>query len=410
MSMEIKVPVLPESVADGSIATWYKKVGEKIKRDEHLLDIETDKVVLEVVAPADGFLESILKKEGDTVKSEEVVGLFTAEAVSTSEKTSGAVPTSAEKPSVEAPVSTEQTAKPQQPLSPAVRQLVKEQSVNLTEVQGTGKDGRITKADVTKVVSQKEAVSKSPSAKKSETSSQELPMGERVEKRVPMSRLRARMAERLLQAQQSAAILTTFNEINMQPVMGLRQKYKETFEKDYGVRLGFMSFFTIAVVEALKRFPIVNASVDGNDIIYHGYHDIGIAVSSPRGLVVPIIRNAELLDMAQIEKKIAEFKEKAQNGQLTIEEISGGTYTISNAGGFGSLMSTPILNPPQSAILGMHKIEERPIVENGIIVIRPMMYVAMSYDHRIIDGTDAVQFLVTVKELIEDPARLLLNV
>ena len=391
MSMEIKVPVLPESVADGSIATWYKKVGEKIKRDEHLLDIETDKVVLEVVAPADGFLESILKKEGDTVKSEEVVGLFTAEAVSVSEKTSA----------------------PQQPLSPAVRQLVKEQSVNLTEVQGTGKNGRITKADVTKIVSQKESVSKPvlpSSAKKAETSPLELLMGERVEKRVPMSRLRARMAERLLQAQQSAAILTTFNEINMQPVMGLRQKYKETFEKDYGVRLGFMSFFTIAVVEALKRFPIVNASIDGNDVIYHGYHDIGIAVSSPRGLVVPLIRNAELLDMAQIEKKIAEFKEKAQNGQLTIEEISGGTYTISNAGGFGSLMSTPILNPPQSAILGMHKIEERPIVENGIVVIRPMMYVAMSYDHRIIDGTDAVQFLVTVKELIEDPARLLLNV
>ncbi len=407
MSMEIKVPVLPESVADGSIATWYKKVGEKIKRDEHLLDIETDKVVLEVVAPADGFLENILKKEGDTVKSEEVVGLFTGEAVSTSEKTS------VEKPPVEALVSAEQTAKPQQPLSPAVRQLVKEQNVNLTEVQGTGKGGRITKADITESVSRKEAVSKPPSptsAKKAETSSLALPMGERVEKRVPMSRLRARMAERLLQAQQSAAILTTFNEINMQPVMALRQKYKETFEKDYGVRLGFMSFFTIAVVEALKRFPIVNASVDGNDIIYHGYHDIGIAVSSPRGLVVPLIRNAELLDMAQIEKKIAEFKGKAQNGQLTIEEISGGTYTISNAGGFGSLMSTPILNPPQSAILGMHKIEERPIVENGIIVIRPMMYVAMSYDHRIIDGTDAVQFLVTVKELIEDPARLLLNV
>ncbi|HXH55275.1 MAG TPA: 2-oxoglutarate dehydrogenase complex dihydrolipoyllysine-residue succinyltransferase [Gammaproteobacteria bacterium] len=411
MSMEIKVPVLPESVADGSIATWYKKVGEKIKRDEHLLDIETDKVVLEVVAPADGFLEKILKKEGDTVKSEEVVGLFTAEAVLTSEKNSIEVLTSTEKPSViDVLTSTEQIPKPQHPLSPSVRQLVKEQNVNLTEVQGTGKDGRITKADVTKVVSQKEAVSKPPSAKKAETSALELPMGERVEKRVPMSRLRARMAERLLQAQQSAAILTTFNEINMQPVMGLRQKYKETFEKDYGVRLGFMSFFTIAVVEALKRFPIVNASVDGNDIIYHGYHDIGIAVSSPRGLVVPLIRNAELLDMAQIERKIAEFKEKAQNGQLTIEEISGGTFTISNAGGFGSLMSTPILNPPQSGILGMHKIEERPIVENGVIVIRPMMYVAMSYDHRIIDGTDAVQFLVTVKELIEDPARLLLNV
>jgi 2-oxoglutarate dehydrogenase E2 component (dihydrolipoamide succinyltransferase) len=405
MSMEIKVPVLPESVADGSIATWYKKVGEKIKRDEHLLDIETDKVVLEVVAPADGFLENILKKEGDTVKSEEVVGLFTAEAVLISEKTS------AEKPIViDVPTSIEQIPKPQQSLSPSVRQLVKEQNVNLTEVQGTGKDGRITKADVTKIVSQKEAVPKAPLAKKAETNSLELPMGARIEKRAPMSRLRARMAERLLQAQQSAAILTTFNEINMQPVMGLRQKYKETFEKDYGVRLGFMSFFTIAVVEALKRFPIINASVDSNDIVYHGYHDIGIAVSSPRGLVVPLIRNAELLDMAQIEKKITEFKQKAQNGQLTIEEISGGTFTISNAGGFGSLMSTPILNPPQSAILGMHKIEDRPIVENGIIVIRPMMYVAMSYDHRIIDGTDAVQFLVTVKELIEDPARLLLNV
>jgi 2-oxoglutarate dehydrogenase E2 component (dihydrolipoamide succinyltransferase) len=379
MSMEIKVPVLPESVADGSIATWYKKVGEAIKRDEHLLDIETDKVVLEVVAPADGFLESILKKEGDTVNSEEVVALFTAEAVSSAPEQKTAI-------------------SPQKPLSPSVRQLVKEQAVDITTIQGTGKEGRVTKADVLK------------------TKPLDIPvvmpvvMGERIEKRVPMSRLRAKMAERLLQVQQSAAILTTFNEINMQPVMELRKKYQETFEKDYGVRLGFMSFFTIAVVEALKRFPIINASVDGNDIIYHGYHDIGIAVSSPRGLVVPIIRNAELLDMAQIEKKIAEFKEKAKNGQLSIEEISGGTYTISNAGGFGSLMSTPIINPPQSAILGMHKIEERPVVENGIIVIRPMMYVAMSYDHRVIDGTDAVQFLVTVKELIEDPARLLLNV
>lgn len=389
MSMEIKVPVLPESVADGSIATWYKKVGEPVKRDEHLLDIETDKVVLEVVAPADGFLESILKKEGDIVKSEEVVGLFTAQALSA-------------KIPVAEQVSKEPVPKPSSPLSPSVRQLVKEQAVNLDKVQGTGKDGRITKADVSKLVEGKEAIKTSAII--------DIPVGERIEKRVPMSRLRARMAERLLQAQQSAAILTTFNEINMQPVMGLRQKYKETFEKDYGVRLGFMSFFTIAVVEALKRFPIMNSSVDGNDIIYHGYHDIGIAISSPRGLVVPIIRNAELLDMAQIEKKIAEFKQKATDGQLTIEEISGGTYTISNAGGFGSLMSTPIINPPQSAILGMHKIEERPVVENGSIVIRPMMYVAMSYDHRIIDGTDAVQFLVTVKELIEDPARLLLNV
>ena len=395
MIIEIKVPILPESVSEGSVASWYKKVGEKIKRDEQLLDIETDKVILEIVSPADGFLDSILKKEGEIVKSEEVIGLFKVEVVLEPDNRS-------------APVET-----PKQPLSPAVRQLLKEQDLSFTEVPGTGRDGRITKADVAKVIFQKEAVSKASLrnlAEKPEKSCLSLGRGERIEKRVPMSRLRARIAERLLQAQQSAAILTTFNEINMQPIMALRQKYQAIFEKNYGVRLGFMSFFTMAVIEALKRFPMINAFIDGNDIIYHDYYDIGIAISSQRGLVVPLIRNAELLDMAQIEKKIAELKEKAQNGKLTIEELSGGTYTISNAGGFGSLMSTPILNPPQSAILGMHKIEERPIVENGIIVIKPMMYVAMSYDHRIIDGTDAVQFLVTVKERIEDPARLLLNV
>ncbi len=395
MSIEIKVPVLPESVSDATIATWHKKVGEKIKRDEHLLDIETDKVILEVVAPEDGYMESILKQQGEKVLGQEVVGVFTPEKFQENEtkkleakalEQSAAVPLKASK---------------EQNLSPAVRRAVSEQDVNVSQISGTGKGGRITTKDLEK------------STDKSLGSSalNELAaVGERVEKRVPMSRLRARIAERLLQAQQTAAILTTFNEINMQPVMGLRQKYKETFEKDYGVRLGFMSFFTIAVVEALKRFPVVNASIDGNDIVYHNYFDIGIAVSSPRGLVVPIIRNAETLNMAQLEKQIALFGEKAKNGQLSIEEMTGGTFTISNGGVFGSLMSTPILNPPQSGILGMHKIEERPVVENGAIVIRPMMYVAMSYDHRIIDGAESVRFLVTIKELLEDPARLLLNV
>jgi len=372
MSIEIKVPVLPESVADATIATWHKKVGEPVKQDEHLLDIETDKIILEVVAPADGYLENILKKEGDTVGGSEVVGLFLA-AVSS------------------------------ELLSPAVRRKVQETSVAIEMVQGTGKHGRITSADVEKAVV-------APLDSTFSMKAPLVPVGERLERRVPMSRLRARIAERLLQAQQSAAILTTFNEVNMQPVMQLRQKYKEIFEKDYGVRLGFMSFFTVAVVEALKKYPMINASIQNQDIIYHDYYDIGIAIASPRGLVVPILRNAETLDMAQIEQKIAEFSEKAKNSQLSIEDMSGGTFTISNGGVFGSLMSTPILNPPQSAILGMHKIEERPIVESGQIVIRPMMYLAMSYDHRIIDGAESVRFLVTIKEFLEDPARLLLNV
>ena len=394
MSIEIKVPVLPESVADATVATWHKKPGDPIKRDEHLVDIETDKVVLEVVAPADGTIEAILKKKGETVKAEEVIGIFKEGTVSIPPKTE--------------PAKAAITATKAEPLSPAVRRLVAEENINIEKIKGTGKGGRITKEDVAKEAHPQS--SKEPSPLLTQSVEISIGTGTREEKRVPMSRLRARIAELLLQAQQTAAILTTFNEINMQPVMGLRQKYKETFEKDYGVRLGFMSFFTIAVVEALKRFPIINASVDGNDIIYHNYFDVGIAVSSPRGLVVPIIRNAEMLNMAQIEKQIAQFAEKAKNGQLSIEEITGGTFTISNGGVFGSLMSTPILNPPQSAILGMHKIEERPIVENGAVVIRPMMYVAMSYDHRIIDGAESVQFLVTVKELLEDPARLLLNV
>lgn len=380
MSIEIKVPVLPESISEATIAAWHKKAGEPVKRDEQLVDIETDKVVLEVVAPADGALEDILKKAGDTVTAEEVIGVFKEGPLVTPVTNK---PEEAQK----TPTVSSKTAESTEKLSPAARRLAREQEGDATKMAGRNESGQITTEETVLPI-----------------------MDERMEKRVPMSRLQARMAERLLQVTQSAAILTTFNEINMQPIIGLREKYQETFEKDYGVRLGFMSFFTIAVVEALKRFPIINAAVDGSDIIYYGYYDIGIAIASSRGLVVPIIRNVENLNMAQIEKKILDFKEKANNATLSMEELTGGTFTISNAGVFGSLMSTPILNPPQSAILGMHKIEARPIVENGAVVIRSMMYVALSYDHRIIGGADAVQFLVTVKELLEDPARLLLNV
>lgn len=385
MAIEIKVPVLPESVSDATIATWHKKPGDPVKRDENLVDIETDKVVLEVVAPADGTIEKIVNSAGDTVKGEQVIGLFKAGsvAVATSAPVPTPTPTSTLTPTPVAAVVVTPAA------GPAVRRMMGEHDVSIENVTGTGKSGRITKTDVTQSI---------------------LAMGARAEKRVPMTRLRARIAERLVQSQQTAAILTTFNEVNMKPVMDLRAKYKDAFEKRHGVKLGFMSFFTRAVVEALKRFPIVNSSIDGNDIVYHGYMDIGIAVSSPRGLVVPIIRNAETLSMAEMEQKIADYGKKAQTGQLGIEDMTGGTFTISNGGVFGSLMSTPIINPPQTGILGMHKIEERPVVENGQIVIRPMMYVAMSYDHRLIDGSESVRFLVTIKEMLEDPARLVLEV
>jgi 2-oxoglutarate dehydrogenase E2 component (dihydrolipoamide succinyltransferase) len=389
MAIDIKVPVLPESVSDATIATWHKKPGDPVKRDENLVDIETDKVVLEVVAPADGTLEKILHQTGDTVKGEQVIGLFKAGEIT-------AAPVAVSAP-VAAPIAT--TAPAAAPAGPAVRRMMGENDVAPESVTGTGKSGRVTKDDVTRAMTPAATVSNEMAA-----------MGSRAEKRVPMTRLRARIAERLIQSQQTAAILTTFNEINMKPVMDLRAKYKDAFEKRHGVKLGFMSFFTRAVVEALKRFPIVNSSIDGNDIVYHGYMDIGIAVSSPRGLVVPVIRNTETLSMAEIEQKIAEYGKKAQVGQLGIEDMTGGTFTISNGGTFGSLMSTPIINPPQTGILGMHKIEERPVVENGQIVIRPMMYVAMSYDHRLIDGSESVRFLVTIKEMLEDPARLVLEV
>ncbi|MAZ38593.1 MAG: dihydrolipoyllysine-residue succinyltransferase [Legionellales bacterium] len=387
MSIEVKVPMLPESVADATIATWHKKVGDAVQRDENIVDLETDKVVLEVPAPEAGIIEEIICIEGDTVNAEQVIARIKAGAV--------AADTAAEPKST-----TESTDKPagkdskkaqDDSLSPSVRRIVAEHDVDVSQVSGSGKGGRITKADV------KAAMSSTA-------------MGLRAEERVPMSRLRARIAERLLEAQQNAAILTTFNEVNMQPVMELRKKYKDLFEKKHGVRLGFMSFFAKAVIEALQRFPAVNASIDGNDVVYHGYCDIGVAVSSPRGLVVPILRNAENMSMAEIEAQISAYGQKAKEGKLTVEDMTGGTFTLSNGGVFGSLLSTPIINPPQSAILGMHKIEDRPVVENGEIVIRPMMYLALSYDHRIIDGKESVSFLVAIKEALEDPARLLLGV
>ncbi len=397
MTIEIKVPVLPESVQDATIATWYKKPGDMVAQDDNLVDIETDKVVLEVVAPQAGILEKIIKNTGETVLAEEVIGIVTPGAQGA--KTNA--PVEAQAQPVAAPVaskvdSAEKTA------GPAARRMMAEHDVAPETVQGSGKGGRVTTQDV-KSAQAAPQVAKQPAAPIALT-------GDRPEKRVPMTRLRTRIAERLLSAQHNAAILTTFNEINMKPVMDLRNRYKDQFEKQHGVKLGFMSFFTKAVIEALKRFPVVNASIDGTDMIYHGYFDIGVAVSSPRGLVVPIIRDADKLSLAEIEKSISGLGTKAREGTLSIEEMTGGTFTISNGGVFGSLLSTPILNPPQTGILGMHKIEERPVVEKGEIVIRPMMYVALSYDHRMIDGAESVRFLVTIKDLIEDPARLLLDI
>lgn len=384
MSIEIKVPVLPESVADATIATWHKKVGDSVRRDENLVDIETDKVVLEVVAPSDGVIEAIVQAEGAIVTAEQVIGQLTAGAVAAPEVAAS-----------EVAATVSNASNPE--LSPAVRRLVAENDVDTNNISGTGKKGRIIPEDI---------------IHGSSTTSDNIAVasGARTEKRVPMSRLRAMIAKRLVDAQHTAAILTTFNEVNMQPIMDLRSKYKDKFEKTHGTRLGFMSFFVMAVVEALKRFPAVNASIDGKDMVYHNFFDIGIAVSSPRGLVVPIIRDAENLSAAAIEKIIRAYGQKAKDGKLSIDEMTGGTFTISNGGVFGSLLSTPILNPPQSAILGMHKIEQRPIVEDGAIVIRPMMYLALSYDHRIIDGSESVKFLVTIKDMLEDPARLLLEI
>ncbi|MFL1485026.1 2-oxoglutarate dehydrogenase complex dihydrolipoyllysine-residue succinyltransferase [Marinobacter sp. LN3S78] len=414
MSTEIKAPVFPESVAEGTVATWHKKPGEACERDELIVDIETDKVVLEVVAPADGVIEEIVKDEGDTVESGEVIGKFKAGAAGESKPAdkgdSGKEETSAAKQ--EAPASSGDSAPAtsgEAILSPAARKLAEENNVDPDSIKGSGKGGRVTKEDVQAHIDSGKSSGGAPAAAQP-TPAAELPAGERPEKRVPMTRLRASIAKRLVQAQTDAAMLTTFNEVNMKPVMELRKEYKEAFEKRHGIKLGFMSFFARAATEALKRFPAVNASIDGNDMVYHGYQDIGVAVSTDRGLVVPVLRDVDGMGLADIEKKIVEYGQKAKGGKLGIDEMTGGTFTITNGGIFGSLISTPILNPPQTAILGMHKIQERPMAVNGQVEILPMMYLALSYDHRMIDGKEAVQFLVAIKEMIEDPTRILLDV
>ena len=413
MSTKVNVPALPESVADATILAWHKKQGDPISRDDNLVDLETDKVVLEVPAPTDGVLGQIMVNVGDTVQAGDLLAVIEAGSgvQSAPKKAAAAVPAPAETPAPAEPDQGEPV------LTPAVRRLVKEMDVDPREITGTGKDGRILKSDVMAYLDKREADAGDTLHKDiaaievgEADITQNVVSGERPEQRVPMTRLRSRIAERLLQAQQNAAILTTFNEVNLKAVNELRAKYKEPFEKQHEVKLGFMSFFVKAAVEALKKFPAVNASIDGQDIVYHGYFDIGIAVGSPRGLVVPIMRDADQLGFSEVEKTIREFGKKAADGKLTYEELTGGTFTISNGGVFGSMLSTPILNPPQSAILGMHTIQQRPMVENGEIVIRPMMYLALSYDHRIIDGREAVQFLVTIKNILEDPARLLLQV
>ena len=396
MATEIKAPVFPESVADGTIATWHKKVGEPISRDEVICDIETDKVVLEVVAPADGSLVAIIKGEGDTVLSDEVIAQFEAGAVSAAPE--AAAPAAAA-PVASAPVAASTQAVDQNQ-APAVRKALSETGISAADVQGTGRGGRITKEDVATHQTKPAAASVQPLS---------VAVGERIEKRVPMTRLRKRVAERLLAATQQTAMLTTFNEVNMKPIMEMRKQYKDAFEKRHGARLGFMSFFVKAATEALKRYPAVNASIDGDDIVYHGFYDIGVAVSSDRGLVVPILRDTDRMNYAEVENGIGAYAAKAREGKLSIEEMSGGTFTITNGGTFGSLLSTPILNTPQTAILGMHKIQERPMAVNGQVEILPMMYLALSYDHRLIDGKEAVSFLVTIKDLVEDPALLLLD-
>lgn len=406
MTIEIKTPTFPESVADGTIATWHKKAGERVVRDEPIVDIETDKVVLEVVAPADGVLSEVLKQAGDTVVSEELIARIT-------EGAGGAVAVAAATAPVAAAAVPSSIAEPR--VAPAARKLLDEKGVNPADVTGSGKGGLVTKEDVLSHVAAaaqtKPAVSPAPAPASAPAPAPSPVAGERVEKRVPMTRLRARIAERLLQATQGTAMLTTFNEVNMAPLMSLRSRYKEQFEKTHkGVRLGYMGFFVKASCEALKRFPSVNASIDGNDVVYHGYQDVGVAVSTDKGLVVPLLRDADQLGIAQVEDKIRDFGLRARDGKLSIDEMQGGTFTITNGGVFGSLLSTPILNPPQTAILGMHKIQERPMAVDGQVVILPMMYLALSYDHRLVDGKEAVQFLVTIKELLEDPARILLEI
>ena len=400
MSTELKVPDFPESVTDGTILKWNRQPGEAIKRDESIVDVETDKVVFEVPAPHDGVLEEIVEQEGAVVLSGQVIGRIgegQGKSVASEVK---------EEPAKQA-VAADSDAF----ATPSARKLIEEHGLDPAAVQASGSGNRILKEDVLKAIEQKVKAPSQPAPVEAAAPVEAQPLSaERSEKRVPMTRLRARIAERLLDAQRNAAILTTFNEVNMQPVMELRARYRDNFEKTHGVKLGFMSFFVKAVIEALRRFPEINASVDDKEIVYHGYFDIGIAVSTPRGLVVPVLRDADGLSMAEIESSITAFAQKARDGKLSMEDITGGTFSITNGGVFGSLLSTPIINPPQSGILGMHKIQERPVAENGQVVVRPMMYVALSYDHRLVDGKGAVQFLVTLKEALEDPARMLLGV
>jgi len=403
MSIEIKAPTFPESVADGTIANWLKKEGENVNQDEVIAEIETDKVVLEVLAQSDGVISKILKSEGETVASSEIIGEF--EESDGSSEIKNTEPEKKDKTSKEEKTGTPKTAKTNidnKKIAPAAKKIIAEESLNSNDINPTGKDNRITKADVVNHLSTdhhedenfiKSSISKS----------------DRPEKRVPMSRLRSTIAKRLVSVKQETAMLTTFNEVDMLPIKDLRAKYGAEFENEHGVKLGFMGFFVIAAVQALKKFPVVNASIDGNDVVYHGFQDIGVAVSTERGLVVPVIKDADTKSLPEIEKSILEYSEKARNGKLSIEDMQGGTFTISNGGIFGSLLSTPILNAPQTAILGMHAIQDRPVAINGDITIRPMMYLAMSYDHRLLDGKEAVTFLVSIKEQLESPERLLLN-
>ena len=392
MIIDVKVPMLSESVSEGTLLEWKKKVGEAVARDEILIDIETDKVVLEVPSPQAGVLVEIIAQNGETVAAEQVLARIDTAAIASA---SAEAPAAAPAPEA-APAAAQTNA-----AMPAAAKLAAETGVDVNALQGSGRDGRVLKEDVQNAAAKPAAAPAAAPAP--------VPAGARPEQRVPMSRLRARVAERLLASQQENAILTTFNEVNMKPIMDLRAKYKEKFEKEHGVKLGFMSFFVKAAVAALKKYPVVNASVDGKDIVYHGYFDIGIAIGSPRGLVVPILRDADQMSIADIEQAIVDYAKKAKDGKIAIEDLTGGTFSITNGGTFGSMMSTPIINPPQSAILGMHATKERAVVENGQVVVRPMMYLALSYDHRIIDGREAVLTLVAIKDALEDPARLLLD-
>jgi 2-oxoglutarate dehydrogenase E2 component (dihydrolipoamide succinyltransferase) len=407
MAIEIKAPAFPESVADGEVAAWHKQEGDAVSRDELIVEIETDKVVMEVVAPEDGVITKIHAQTGETIQSEQLLASLEQGAAGVSASTAAAPPAKAEAPGA----TSAQTASADL-LGPAVRQLVDEHKLDISQISGSGKGGRITKEDILAYMKTRDAAPAKPAAAATVAAEAAVigPSSERVEKRVPMTRMRAKIAERLLTATQETAMLTTFNEVNMAPVMALRSKYKDQFEKTHnGTRLGFMGFFVKAACEALKRFPAVNASIDGSDIVYHGYQDIGVAVSTETGLVVPVMRDADFMSLADVEAAIADMGKRAKANKLTIDDMTGGTFTVTNGGVFGSLLSTPILNPPQTGILAMHKIQDRPVAVNGEVVILPMMYLALSYDHRLIDGKTAVQFLVAIKDLIEDPARILLQ-